>query len=165
MTYNGNGAYANEWLIGDVKTGEICSLQLGCYHWDIYRTFDGFIGSCNYPKGESVREETTYDWTDSTTSGYCRYQRWLQLNETYYGQIDVELAKKMIADHYDVLTGKENPCHRTICGHGEIHRNGTTILKALMMARLPPVPLLRKIWVCGADGVIHAVHLSTLKSS
>ena len=119
MTYNGNGAYANEWLIGDAKTGEICSLQLGCYHWDVYRTFDGFIGSCNYPKGEGVRQETVYDWTDPTTSGYCRYQRWLQLSEMYYGQIDVELAKVMIADHYDVLTGEYKPSRRTICGHGE----------------------------------------------
>ena len=119
MTYKGNGAYANEWLIGDAKTGEICSLQLGCYHWDIYRTFDGFIGSCNYPKGEGVRQETDYDWTDPTTSGYCRYVRWQQLCEMYYGQIDVELAKKMIADHYDVLTGEEKPSSRTICGHGE----------------------------------------------
>jgi hypothetical protein len=45
MTFNGNGAYSNEWLIGNAKTGEICSLQLGCYHWDVERTFNGFIGS------------------------------------------------------------------------------------------------------------------------
>jgi hypothetical protein len=106
MTYNGNGAYANEWLIGDAKTGEICSLQLGCYHWDIERTYNGFIGSCNYPKGPGVRSETTYNWTDPTTSGYCRYQRWQQLSQIYYGSITVEIGKIMLGDHYDTLKGE-----------------------------------------------------------
>jgi hypothetical protein len=26
----------------------------------------------------------------------------------------------MLADHYDMYLEKENPCHRTICGHGEL---------------------------------------------
>jgi len=120
MTYKGNGAYADEWLIGDAKTGEICSLQLGCYHWDIERTFNGFIGSSNYPKGPGVRSETTYDWTDPTTSGYCRNQRWEQLCEEYYGEIDVEVGKLMLSDHYDVLLEIEEPSRRTLCGHGEV---------------------------------------------
>ena len=120
MTYKGNGAYANEWLIGDAKTGEICSLQLGCYHWDIERTFNGFIGSSNYPKGEGVRSETTYNWTDPTTSGYCRNQRWQQLRDMYYGNIDVELGKTMMADHNDTLLDVEEPSRRTLCGHGEV---------------------------------------------
>lgn len=120
MTYKGNGAYANEWLIGDAKTGEICSLQLGCYHWDIERTFNGFIGSSNYPKGPGVRSETTYDWTDPTTSGYCRNVRWQQLREEYYGEIDVEVGKLMLSDHCDVLLGIEEPSRRTLCGHGEV---------------------------------------------
>jgi len=119
MTYKGNGAYSNEWLIGDAKTGEICSLQLGCYHWDIERTFNGFIGSSNYPKGTGVRSETTYNWTDPTTSGYCRNQRWQQLRAEHYGDIDVELGKTMLADHYDILLGVEEPSRRTLCGHGE----------------------------------------------
>ena len=119
MTYKGNGAYADEWLIGDAKTGEIASLQLGTYHWDIERTFNGFIGSCNYPKGPGVRSETTFNWTDPTTDGYTRYQRWQQLRDEHYGKIDVELAKVMEGDHYDTLRGKEAPSGKTICGHGE----------------------------------------------
>jgi hypothetical protein len=119
MTYKGNGAYANEWLIGDAKTGEICSLQLGCYYWDIERTFNGFIGSCNYPKGPGVRSETTYNWTDPTTSEYCRYQRWQQLREIHYGHMTVEIGKIMLGDHYDTLKGEWKPSGRTICGHGE----------------------------------------------
>jgi len=120
MTYKGNGGYSNEWLIGDAKTGEIASLQLGCYHWDIERTFNGFIGSSNYPKGAGVRLETSYDWTDSTTSGYCRNQRWQQLREANYGLVDVELAKMMLGDHYDTLLMTDAPSGRTLCGHGEV---------------------------------------------
>lgn len=120
MTTNGNGAYANEWLIGDAKTGEICSLQLGCYHWDVYRTFNGFIGSSNYPKGDGVRLETKYDWSNPTTGSYCRHERWKQLNTEFNGLIDVELAKIMIADHYDVYMEVNSPSVRTICGHGEV---------------------------------------------
>jgi pimeloyl-ACP methyl ester carboxylesterase len=120
MTYKGNGAYANEWLVGDAKTGEICSLQLGCNNWNIERTFNGFIGSSNYPKGDGVRSETAYNWTDPTTSGYCRYQRWEQLRDIHYGDIDVELGKAMLADHYDTLLDAWNASGRTLCGHGEV---------------------------------------------
>ncbi len=120
MTYKGNGAYSNEWLIGDAKTGEIASVQLGCYHWDIERTFDGFIGSSNYPKGPGVRSETSFDWTDPTTSGYCRNQRWQQLRVANYGLIDVALGKLMLADHYDTLLMTDAPSGRTLCGHGEV---------------------------------------------
>jgi len=120
MTYNGNGAYSDEWLIGDAKTGEICSLQLGCYHWDIERTFNGFISSCNYPKGPGVRSETIYDWTDTETSGYCRNQRWQQLREQYYGEITVEVGKIMLGDHYDTRYDVVAPSGRTLCGHGEV---------------------------------------------
>jgi hypothetical protein len=87
---------------------------------DIERTFNGFIGSSNYPKGPGVRSETTYDWTNPTTSGYCRNVRWQQLREEYYGEIDVELGKVMLSDHYDVLLEIEAPSRRTLCGHGEV---------------------------------------------
>jgi hypothetical protein len=39
---------------------------------------------------------------------------------THNGRIDVELAKKMLADHYDVYQGQEKPGSRTICGHCEL---------------------------------------------
>ena len=38
----------------------------------------------------------------------------------HYGKIDVELAKRMLADHYDVYLRKEQPGSRTICGHYEL---------------------------------------------
>ena len=123
MTYENNGAYSNEWLIGDVKTGEICSLQLGCYVWDIERSFDGFIGSSNYPKGPNVRTETYYDWTIPWTSGYCRNARWEELKTECEGLIDCEVGKTMLSDHKDMWTGAFEASSRTICGHCEAETN------------------------------------------
>jgi len=128
MTYRNNGAYANDWLIGDAKTGEICSLELGCHQWDIIRTFDGFITSCNYPRGPNVQLETTYDWTDPTTSGYCRTQRWKQIFDTHTdnqpgdpGKHDIDVAAGMAfeSDHWDTYLSADHPSLRTLCGHGE----------------------------------------------
>ncbi len=98
MTYKGNGAYANEWLIGDAKTGEICRLQLGL-KWNITRTFNGFFGSCNQAKWRTIR--------------------WEQLRQQYYGQITVEIGKIMLSDHYDTSKNVTAPSRNTICGHGE----------------------------------------------
>lgn len=40
--------------------------------------------------------------------------------DQYYGEIDVETGKKIIADHYDVYLKKINPCSRTVDGHYEL---------------------------------------------
>jgi hypothetical protein len=37
-----------------------------------------------------------------------------------YGNINVNTAKRMLSDHYDVYLGKERPSSRTICGHFEL---------------------------------------------
>jgi hypothetical protein len=41
--------------------------------------------------------------------------------DEYKGKINIEVAKKIIADHYDVYLEKDNnPCSRTVCGHYEL---------------------------------------------
>jgi hypothetical protein len=35
----------------------------------------------------------------------------------YKGQIDLEIGKLILSDHYDVYLEKENPCSRTVCSH------------------------------------------------
>jgi hypothetical protein len=40
--------------------------------------------------------------------------------EKYYGKIDLDIARKVISDHYDVYLKKDNPCSRTIDGHYEL---------------------------------------------
>jgi hypothetical protein len=39
------------------------------------------------------------------------------LLDHWKGKIDIEIAKKILSDHYDVYLNKENPCSRTICSH------------------------------------------------
>jgi hypothetical protein len=128
MNTSNTGGYANMWIIGDAKTGEIATMELavnltGESICAVRRTFDGFYGSCNYPLDDRIREEAAllFDWTDPSTSEYSRYVRWGQLETLYKGEIDVELAKKFaLADHYDTyLELRDHPCDRTLCGHGE----------------------------------------------
>ena len=38
MIDGNNGGYANDWLIGDRKTGEIARLELGLKHTKLWRT-------------------------------------------------------------------------------------------------------------------------------
>jgi hypothetical protein len=57
---------------------------------------------------------------DTTTSSGARNVRLhFLLYETYYGKINIENAKKIISDHYDVLLGKEIMNSRGICKHME----------------------------------------------
>ena len=52
-----NGLIANEWLIGDIKTGEIASFEQALYNTPVKRTFDGFYYSYNLPKDKKVERE------------------------------------------------------------------------------------------------------------
>lgn len=41
--------------------------------------------------------------------------------DEYKGKLNIENAKKIIADHYDIYLHKEeNPCSRTVCSHYDL---------------------------------------------
>ena len=48
MRDQNNGGYANSWLIGDRKTGEIAYLELGLQHTPLTRKKDGYFVSANF---------------------------------------------------------------------------------------------------------------------
>ena len=98
MTTNNSGAYPNEWLIGDAKTGEICSLMLGCNAWDINRTFNGFYPSCNYPYYENFRGEIGRPWPAPDSEKTPRVIRFEEFIDQYYGKVDVEVGKLILED-------------------------------------------------------------------
>jgi hypothetical protein len=51
----------------------------------------------------------------------ARRVRLTDLMEGNKGKIDLEMAKKIIADHYDVYLKKgDNPCSRTVCSHYDL---------------------------------------------
>ena len=115
-----NGAYSNEWLIGDA-TGLIASLQLGCHAHDLHECRNGFFGSSNFDWGAATRKEEGHTADSYNPAGvdYARYLRWGQLKTQYHGSIDATVGRVMEADTYDSYLGKILPDARTICGEPE----------------------------------------------
>jgi LPXTG-motif cell wall-anchored protein len=118
MLQNSNGAYCGDYLVGDAKTNEAAIVELGGKEYEIARTDNGYLRSCNYPWDPEVAAEM------GATQGpghscYPRYVRWEQLLEANYGNITPEMAMEMIGDHYDTETDEINPCGHTLCGHVE----------------------------------------------
>ena len=125
MLDGNSGGYANDWLIGDTKTGEIARLELGLKNYKVWRTFNGYFVGCNIALDKNVRKETSFDYGSPVTSPYNRYSRWQQLMKQYYGEIDVPLAKAFMADHFDVSRNRYQPSARTLCGHIELDPAGS----------------------------------------
>ncbi|MGZ4199134.1 MAG: C45 family autoproteolytic acyltransferase/hydrolase [Thermoleophilia bacterium] len=120
-----NGAYSNEWLIGD-RTGQIASLQLGDKVYDLNETRNGFFGSSNFDWGPKTRAEeapVNPDWApdpyDPAVVDYARYLRWGQLEDHYYGKVDARVGMAMESDTYDSYLKKELPDARDLCGEPE----------------------------------------------
>jgi Phospholipase B len=120
-----NGGYANDWLIGDRKTGEIARLENGLKNNIVERTKDGYYIGSNFPVHEKTRvEETTFDNTKLANTANARRKRWEELMEKNRGRIDVELGKKLESDHYDVVRKKSKGSSFTLCGHVEADELG-----------------------------------------
>jgi len=126
MSEDNNGAYANDWLVGDTKTNEIAKFELGLKNQRLWRTMDGYFIGSNFPGDEKViAEETTFDVGDKGQSVLVRKARWEQLMEEYKGYIDVEDGKLFEADHVDMATGKTGSNSNVLCGHVDEDPKGT----------------------------------------
>jgi len=120
MLDGNNGGYANDWLLGDRKTGEIARLELGLKRTKLWRTSDGYFSGANFPSDPDViKDETTFDPDNPASGPNGRRIRWDQLLNGNKGQIDTSLAEIFLGDHYDTFTKKEGANKRTLCGHGE----------------------------------------------
>ena len=129
MKEKNNGGYANDWLIGDIKTGEIARLELGLKNQFLERTTDGYFVGANFPVNEKLmKEETTYDPTSPINSARFRKMRWEVLMKDYKGKIDVEAAKSFMGDHYDMKRNQERPGRFTLCGHLDEDEAGTSAM-------------------------------------
>ena len=120
MLDGNNGGYANDWLLGDRKTGEIARFELGLKHTKVWRTRDGYYSGANFPSDpDLIKDETTYDPNDRSSGPNARKIRWDQLLNGNKGNIDTSLAEIFLADHFDTYTKKEGANRRTLCGHGD----------------------------------------------
>jgi outer membrane protein assembly factor BamB len=117
LRYLNDGVMNAVWLIGDTKTGEIARYELGLYNDAIIeRTFDGFQWSANNPIDFGVRLEKldyklllrlliykvviNYDGYKYHTPRYYPADRdikFKELGDLYYGEIDVDIVKKIMA--------------------------------------------------------------------
>ncbi len=120
-----NGGYANDWLIGDRKTGEVAYLELGLKNTPLWRTKDGYFVSSNFARDPKVlREETTFDSNDASSSPNARHKRLEELMKQAKGKIDVEMAQQVLSDHFDSFEKKEQANERALCGHADASPRG-----------------------------------------
>ena len=104
MLDGNNGGYANDWLLGDRKTGEIARFELGLKHHSLERTKDGCFVGANFPVDPKlIQEETKFDAAKKDSSPNARRVRWEQLMKEHKGKIDVELGKLFETDDFDVI--------------------------------------------------------------
>ncbi len=125
MNDGNNGGYANDWLLGDNKTGEVARFEQGLKHTRVWRTKDGyFVGSNFASDPDVIRDETDFDVNNLSTSPNARRVRWEQLMKENKGKIDVALGEKFEGDHYDTFQKKEEANERSLCGHVETSPRG-----------------------------------------
>ena len=83
-------------------------------HTPLWRTKDGYFAGSNFPSDPKlIKEETTFDTGDGSSSMNARHARWDQLMQQNKGRIDAKLAQQFLADHYDVgILPKKRAQHR-----------------------------------------------------
>ncbi len=119
MLDGNNGGYANDWLLADNKTGEVARFELGLKMHRVWRTKDGYFVGSNFPSDPGlIEKETNFNPTNLGSSMNARHVRWDELMQLNKGQIDINMAQKFLADHWDTYEQKEDPDERTLCGHG-----------------------------------------------
>ncbi len=124
MKRGNNGGYANAWLLGDVNSGEIARLELGLKYVGFETKTDGFfLGSNVAEDAKLLRFETNDRETDVRKSNVARRVRWKELMARHAGRIDLALAQRFEADHYDPFLRKTRPGSRSLCGHFELDPN------------------------------------------
>jgi hypothetical protein len=122
MRQGNNGGYANSWLIGDRKTGEIAYLELGFRHTPLTRKKDGYFVSANFPADPLVIRDDTpgFNPNDPESSMNARRIRAEQFMQEHYGKLDTALAEAYLSDHYDSYEHKVDRGKRSLCGHEDV---------------------------------------------
>jgi hypothetical protein len=125
MVDKNNGGYANDWLIGDNKTGEVARFELGLKNHFLERTKDGYFVGANFPVNEKlIKEETSFDPSSTDASANMRRLRWDALINEYKGKINIETAKKFMGDHFDMKRNEVKAGRFSLCGHLDEDESG-----------------------------------------
>lgn len=116
------GGYANSWIFGDIRNNEIMRIELGLKYHTTERKKNGYFIGFNGSYDPRIRnlECRAQGFDDMRRHQGARHVRLTQLMRKYKGKIDVDIGKKILADHYDVYLKKINPCSRTVDSHYEL---------------------------------------------
>ncbi len=119
MREGNNGGYANSWLIGDRKTGEIGYLELGLHNTPLTKKKDGYFVSSNFSADPAlIRDDTPgFNPDDPESSMNARHIRAEEFMKEHYGKLDTALAEAYLSDHYDSYEKKADAGKRSLCGH------------------------------------------------
>ena len=120
MLYKNDGVWTAVLLFGDTKTGEIAQMDLGLYHSKTWRTKNGFYWSANNIMDPGVRNEANgpgvkgfilrlsnslfhntgfYPYYTRQYIPAPRDQKFQELGEKYYGEIDVDIVKDIMSTY------------------------------------------------------------------
>ena len=129
MRAGNNGGYANSWMIGDRKTGEIAYLELGLHHTPLTKKKDGYFVSSNFAADPLlIRDDTSgFDPKNLSSSMNARHVRAEQFVQQHYGKLDTALAEAYLSDHYDSYEKKVDVGKRSLCGHEELSAEGEKV--------------------------------------
>ncbi len=118
MNEGNNGGYPNSWLLGDIKVNEIARFEQGLEYTSLEKSRNGYFAGYNAAEDPGIQSECG-GWSANDPSNFsgARKVRFEELMDEYKGRINAEVAKIILADHYDTWLQKENPSSRTICGH------------------------------------------------
>jgi hypothetical protein len=121
MRKGNNGGYANSWLIGDRKTGEIAYLELGLHNTPLTKKTDGYFVSANFAADPKlIRDDTPgFNRNDPESSMNARHIRAEAFVKEHYGKLDTTLAEAYLSDHQDSYEHKIDAGKRSLCGHEE----------------------------------------------
>jgi hypothetical protein len=123
LLHENSGDYASSWLFGDTNSNEILRIELGLKYNNIERTKNGFFIGFNATYDERIRnlECNNSGFYDIRRHQGARLVRLGDLMDEHKGKLNIDVAKKIIGDHYDVYLKKEdNPCSRTVCSHYDL---------------------------------------------
>ena len=123
LLFRNSGDYANSWLFGDINTNEIMRIELGLKYNNIERTKNGYFIGFNAAYDPRIRnlECVNSGFDDIRRHQGARRVRIDDLMIKHKGKINIDIAKRIISDHYDVYLNKDNnPCSRTVCSHYDL---------------------------------------------
>ena len=117
-----SGDYANSWLFGDVYSNEVLRIELGLNYHNVERTKNGYFIGFNATYDPRIRnlECANQGFFDIRRHQGARHVRLSDLMDEYKGKLNIQVAQKIIADHYDVYLKIQNKSSRTVCSHYEL---------------------------------------------